>query len=198
MKVIDCIQGSPEWHTARLGKLTASNFDKLVNMDGSASKERVKYLYQLAGEIIMGQSEESYTSAAMQRGRELEAEAVNFYEITEGVTTSEVGFCLSDDETYGASPDRLILDEGGLEVKCPSLATHVSYLVQKKLPSKYYQQVQGNLLVTGRKWWDFLSYYPKMRPLLIRVKPDEQFQNYLKMELKEAHINLQEIVESIR
>jgi hypothetical protein len=75
----------------------------------------------------------------------------------------------------GASPDGLVGESGGLEIKCPMPATHIEYLRDGRLPSKYIQQVQGCLWISGRDWWDFMSYHPKMTPLIIRVYRDEVF-----------------------
>jgi len=197
MKIIDVEQNTQAWFEARLGIPTASNFDKIVTMKGEPSKQAEKYLYRLAAERVSRQIENGYTNAFMERGHELEAEARKFYHL---ITTNEVkqtGLCLSDDGRYGCSPDGLVGDEGGLEIKCPIGSTQVAYLLSNDLPSEYYQQVQGTLLVTGRKWWDFVSYYPGLKPLIIRVTPDEAFQNKLKFELDSFCAKLDEVSQKI-
>jgi len=199
MRIIQVEQGSPEWHAARCGVPSASNFDMIVTTKGEPSKQAQKYLYRLAGEIVSGNSEETYQNGAMQRGRELEAEARKLYEFMTGLTVAQVGFCIADgDFAYGCSPDSLVGDDGGLEIKCPTMPVHVGYVLDNVLPTDYIQQVQGNLLVTGRKWWDFLSYYPGIKPLLIRVKPDKKFQAILKAELERFCVELKQITERIR
>jgi hypothetical protein len=199
MKVVDCIQGTPEWMAARCGIPTASNFDKIVDTTGKPSKQRTKYLYQLAGERIAGKIEETHQNAAMLRGIEMESEARGLYSLLSGQEVVQVGLCLSEGKAgYGASPDGLIGEDGGVEIKCPLVSTHVSYLLANKLPSDYFQQVQGGLLVTGRKWWDFVSYYPGLRPLLIRVEPDKAFQKALKVELELFVNELDDIVRKIK
>lgn len=199
MKIIDCVQGTPEWLAARCGIPTASNFDKIVDISGKPSKQRKKYLYQLAGERITGKAEETYQNGAMQRGIKLEAEARNYYEFTCGKTVKEVGFCLVDGKwKYGASPDGLVDKDGKVEIKCPTIATHVTYLVDGGLPSDYFQQVQGQLLVTGRDWCDFISYYSGMNPLIVRVEPDKKFLAILKAELEAFCAELEEVVAKIK
>lgn len=183
MKIIDCEQKSPEWHAARCGIPTASGFDKIVTSQGVPSKQRQKYMYQLAGERVCNVAEESYQNAAMLRGIEIEEEARKFYEFTTGESARKVGFCVSDCGRWGASPDGLVGEDGLLEIKCPSLAVHVGYLLDAKLPTDYFQQTQGQLYVTGRRWSDFLSYYPGLRPLLIRVTPEAAFHVSLGLEL---------------
>ena len=199
MKIIDVTQGTPEWHLARCGIPSASNFDKIVDIDGKPSKQRKKYLYQLAGERIAGKSEETYQNAAMLRGKELEAEARQFYELTNGVTVEQVGFCVTEGKViFGASPDGLVGKDGLVEIKCPLIYTHVGYLLAEALPSDYIQQVQGQLLVTGRKYCDFISYFPGLKPLVVKVEPDKKFQKALAIELELFAKELNEIVEKIK
>ena len=196
MKIIECQQGTPEWFAARCGIPSASNFDKILCADGKISRQRQKYLWQLAGETITGIAEESYQNAAMQRGKEMEAEARELYRLVSGEEVLEVGFCLA--EGYGASPDGLVAKNGCLEIKCPNLATHVGYLFENALPTDYFQQTQGQLLVTGREWCDFVSYYPGLKPLIVRVTRDEKFLKLLEAELKIFCADLKEVVKKIR
>ncbi|MEK6807568.1 MAG: lambda exonuclease family protein [Nanoarchaeota archaeon] len=196
MKIIDCQQGSPEWLKARCGIPTASNFDKILCADGKVSKQRTKYLYQLAGETITGIAEETYQNAAMLRGKEMEAEARQLYQLITGEEVKEVGFCLA--EGYGASPDGLVGKEGLLEIKCPLISTHVSYLLENKLPSEYFIQTQGQLLVTGKKWVDFISYYGSMKPLIVRTFRDEKFIKSLRVELELFVNELKEVINKIK
>lgn len=181
MKIINCEQGSLEWFEARLCIPSSSNFDKIITTAGKPSKQREKYMYRLAGEAVSGVLEESYQNAAMLRGIEMEDEAKQLYTLITGNEVTEVGFCV--EEGYGASPDGLIAEKGCLELKCPLVATHVGYLLANKLPTDYFQQVQGQLLVTGREWADFMSYSPGLKPMIVRVNRDETFINALKIEL---------------
>ena len=196
MKIIDCVQGTPEWIKARCGVPSASSFDKIITTKGEPSKQRTKYLWQLAGETVTGIPEENYSNSIMERGKIVEAEARQLYELISGQEVAQVGFCLA--EGYGASPDGLVATEGLLELKCPIIATQVGYLLDNTLPTDYFQQVQGQLLVTGRKWVDFVSYYPGLKPLIIRVKRDEGFLKALKVELELFIGELKEVISKIR
>jgi putative phage-type endonuclease len=176
MIVLECEQNSPEWHQARIGLPSASVFDKILTTKGELSKSSQKLIYQLAGELIVGEKEEGYTNGAMQRGIELESEARALFELITGKEVQEVGMCYYDERRdRSCSPDGLIADDEGLEIKCPSLAVHVEYLLGKKLPTTYYQQVQGSLYITGRKRWHFLSYYPGVQLFHIVVERDEEW-----------------------
>ena len=179
MKILDIEQQTQEWYTAKAGLPSSSNFDKIVTTKGDFSKQAQQYMYRLAGERITGERESTFQSAAMKRGCILEEEARVLYEMLTGETVNQVGLCIAD-EGFVTSPDGLVGDDGLLEVKCPLMATHVEYLLKGKLPMTYFQQVQGQLLVTGRKWCDFMSYYPAMKPLIVRVERDEDFINTLK------------------
>jgi hypothetical protein len=175
MRLIECEQGSEEWLKARLGVPSASNFSKLITMRGTLSTQAKAYVDALVAEAITGESTYVKVTDAMQRGTELEPYARERYFYETGNSVEEVGFCLHDDYQAGASPDGLIGEDGGLEIKCPLGGTMVSYLRVGRLPSKYWQQVQGCLHITGRKWWDFMAYHPDMKPLIVRVERDEAF-----------------------
>ena len=176
-KEIEAQQGSQEWHNARAGVITGSKFGCIITPTGKKSTQVEKYIFELLGDCIAGQKASgnfrgnSYT----ENGNELEPEAVAMYEALTGATTKEVGFCLSDKGYYGASPDRLVSDDGLLEIKCPAPFTHAEYLYNNKLEMKYFPQMQGQMLVTGRKWCDWMSYHPDMPPLVIRVERDEGY-----------------------
>ncbi len=112
-------------------------------------------------------------NSEMQYGVDTEPEARRWYALERDTDVKQVGFCLSDDLRFGCSPDGLVGEDGGLELKCPLLKTHAEYLDDGGLPLEYVPQVHGSLIVTGRKWWDFMSYAPGLKPLLIRVFPDD-------------------------
>ncbi len=161
MKLIACEQGSPEWHAARCGIATASRFsDILATIKSGEAAARRNYRARLVVERLTGKSVESFQTTAMRQGTEREPAARSAYEAQTGAWVSEVGFCRHDTMEAGASPDGLIGDDGGLEIKCPELATHLGYLRMAGMPPEYVAQVQGNLWITGRDWWDFVSYSP--------------------------------------
>ena len=183
MKIIECEQLSETWFQLRAGRPTASHFDKIVTAKGAPSKQAEKYLYQLAGERLLGDKVETYTNAAMQRGTELEPEARQLFELIHG-DVRQVGLCMTDDEKVSCSPDGL-MDGVGLEIKCPLIHTHIGYLLGGKLPTEYTQQVQGSMWVTGYSSWFFMSYYPGLKPLIVEAERDDEFCAALKVELDE-------------
>ena len=170
------IQGTSAWTAARLGIPTASQFHRIVTGKGNPSRSAEGYLFELLAERITGLPTVNFKSSWMERGHELESEAVNYYEFQKDVETVPVGFITNAARTIGASPDRLVGPDGLLEIKCPKPSTHVGYLL--RIGDTYEDhgtQVQGQLSVSKRGWSDLLSYSPGMPPALIRVERDEPF-----------------------
>lgn len=175
MKIVDVEQGSPEWLKARSGIPTASAFDLILTKTGKPSASAKRYMYTLLAERMMRHPVDEHVSLWMQRGRDSEAQAVDFYESIREVETTRVGFITNDAGTIGASPDRLVGDDGLLEMKVPKEHTHVQYLFAKSVDNDYRAQTQGQLWITERKWIDVCSFHPEMSPALIRVERDEAY-----------------------
>ena len=197
MLLLDCVQQSPEWFEARCGVSSASNFHKIVTTKGEPSTQSKNYLYQLAGERLTGLKTETHQSQAMLRGIELESDARSLYEMLYDVDVQQVGLVMHDDMKYCCSPDGL-MESVGLEIKCPLIHTHVSYLLSYRLPTEYIAQVQGSMLVTGFNQWVFMSHHPGIKPLIITVERDEAFITKLEAELVEFCDRLEEITEKLR
>jgi putative phage-type endonuclease len=176
MIIEDFEQLSPEWFAARCGIPSASKFSDIVTSKGDPSKSAERYLYQLAGERITGAKVETYMNDAMKRGVELEGEARTLFEMIHGVEVRQVGLVYRDEQKqYSCSPDGIVGYDDGLEIKCPLIHTHVAYLLKGTLPVEYVQQVQGSMLITGFNVWWFMSYFPGLPPLILRIKRDEKF-----------------------
>lgn len=175
MIIHDIIQRSPEWYALRLGVPTTSCFDKIITPKGDLSKQASGYIDECLAEWLTGEQREIPMNYWMERGAQLEDDAVALYEMTVSMDTVPVGFITNDEKTIGCSPDRLVGDEGLVEIKCPAPWTHVGNLRSGVIDKKYYPQVQGQLLITGRKWVDWFSYHPEMPPSLIRTERDEPY-----------------------
>ena len=192
------IQRSDEWHKARCGVPTGSKFSEIVTTKGEPSKSAIKYMYKLAAEIISGEVEPSFQSYDMIRGTELEPEARAVYEMENETEVIVPGFQLHLSGLYGGSADGLIGDDGMIEMKCPKASTHIEYLEKSKFPTDYFQQVHGYMMIYGRQWCDFFSYYPGLKPFQIRVYPDVEFQKKLHYELVRFNEELQALIEKVR
>ena len=114
----------------------------------------------------------------MTRGTLLEPEARRIYAAQTGRDVDEVGFARLDTDTYtlGSSPDGLVGETGGIEIKSPSAKVHVATVLSGAIPDYNRAQVQAFLHVTGREWCDFISYYPGEPLFIIRDFPDPRWQ----------------------
>lgn len=173
----DMPQGSEAWVQARLGIPTASSFDSILTRSGKPSASATKYRARLLAEWWLGYPlETAQQIEAMERGKRLEPEARALYELQRDEDVDIVGFCVRDDGLVGCSPDGLVGEDGGLELKCPLIHTHMVYLIEpNELIADYYHQLQGCLYVTGRSWWDIVSYNPELPPVIQRVERDDKY-----------------------
>jgi len=196
---VNIAQQDQQWFTEKAGKPSASEFKMIVDCSGKPSTQRNKYLYTLVGERFLGTKVATRPTFAMQRGIELEAEARMFFELLTGLDVRQTGFIYPDErKLYGCSPDGVIQENIGLEIKCPALHTHMEYLHKNKLPSEYKQQVQGSMMVTEFKSWYFMSYYPGLEPLILEVKRDEKYCEVLQTEVEKFCKNIDKIYSEIR
>lgn len=198
LQIFNCDQRSPEWYACRAGIPTASEFHTLLakGRDGGASKTRRTYMLKLAGERLTGEPAESYESPAMVRGREMEAEAREFYCFTREADLTSVGFIRSGQK--GCSPDALIGDKGILEIKTAAPHVLIELLEKDGFPPEHRAQCQGALWVTGREWIDLIVYWPKLPPLVKRGWRDEAYIRDLEKAVDDFNGELEATVERIK
>lgn len=187
-------QNTPEWLACRLGLPTASEFSTV--MAKGEGKTRSTYMRKLAGEIITGEPMESYQNAAMERGKIMEDEARTAYELLHNVDCDRVGFVRNGNK--GCSPDSLIGDAGGLEIKTAAPHIQIDRLMRGDLPPEHKAQVQGALWVCEREWWDFVSYWPRLPLFVTRVFRDEEYIKKMAGEVHAFNTELAELVAKIR
>jgi putative phage-type endonuclease len=157
-------QGSAEWFQARCGKITASRIRDLMKIIKSGeSAERKRYRLELLTERLTGLQHEHYVSRRMERGIELEDEARKAYSRATGSVVDQVGFIEHPRLTFsGASPDGLIDEDGGLEIKVPDTTTHIQWIMGAEVPPEHVDQMQWGMACSERIYWDFMSYDPRM------------------------------------
>jgi len=160
VKIIECEQGSPEWHQARLGRLTGSVVsDAFATIKSGWGAGRKNLRVRLVLERLTGKSQESgFSSFDMERGTLLEPEARSAYEVETGLLVQQVGFVAHDELMAGCSPDGLTND-GLVDFKCPKAATHLDYL-RGGLPNDYRLQLIHGLWLTGKQWAEMVSFHP--------------------------------------
>jgi hypothetical protein len=195
----EVVQNSPEWYKLRIGVLTASTFSKFLTPTGKPSKQAVDIENQIVAEILTGEADEPFfTSYAVERGSRLEPEARKMYEMLKGVTVQRAGFITTDNGRIGGSADGLVGDDGGLEIKCLYGKNHVGSLFERTISDDHKPQVQGLLMISDRKWWDTMSYHPKMPPSIIRTERDEEYIIRLRTILDQSVVNIDEKIKKIR
>lgn len=175
--IIDCEQNTPEWFEARRGIPTASEFATLLaqgRTKGTPSVTRRKYLLRLVGEILTGEVVKEWEgNEHTERGHAMEDEARQFYAFQRDADPQRVGFMRRG--RAGASPDSTLSDNGLLEIKTKLPHLQLEVLEQGRIPPEHVAQVQGQLLVSGRDFCDFVSYWPKLPLFVTRVERDEAY-----------------------
>lgn len=190
----DLEQGSAAWFQIRAGIPTASNFSAVLAK--GEGKTRRSYMCRLAAEIVTGEPGETFTTAAMDRGKVMEAEARQLYEFVHDAPLRQVGFVLNDG--VGWSPDSLIGDNGGVEIKSQRADLLVETLLKDEFPPEHKAQVQGGLWVGERDWIDLVVYWPKMPLFVKRVGRDEPYIANLKSEVTRFRDDLIGLVAKIK
>lgn len=196
-------QGSPEWHAQRAGKFTGSKLiDVIVRNKKTGEKLKAwdDLVWSIAVERITGIQNEGFDSYATRWGKEVEPFAREAYELATGNFVDQVSFI--DHPTYafvGVSPDGLIGDDGGLEMKAPKNSIIHLQRFDTGMPDEFIPQVQGCMWVTGRQWWDFVSFDPRMpeklRMLRLTIKRDEDYISKLEAAVLEAEPVVAALVE---
>ncbi|EAM8826519.1 YqaJ viral recombinase family protein, partial [Salmonella enterica] len=181
-------QRSPEWFAARCGKVTASRlYDVMARTKSGYAASRQNYMAELICQRLTGKPEEGFTNAAMMRGTELEPVAREMYALNEfDAVISEVG--LIDHPTiagFAASPDGIVNDDGLIEIKCPNTWTHLQTLKTGVPKRQYLLQMHAQMMCTGRKWCDFVSFDDRLPPELAYFKTRINFDEVLAEEIEQ-------------
>lgn len=199
-------QRTAEWKADRAGKFTGSRFVDVLARDKRKQEKKLKawhdLIWDVAVERLTGQPEEGPTGFALQWGTDVEPYAREAYEFASGNLVAESGFIIHPKYPFvGCSPDGLIGDKGGLEMKCPkSSRVHLARFLEG-MPEEYCPQVQGCMWVTGRDWWDFVSYDPRMpeshRMFRITIERDDAYISQLEAAVLEAEEKVKELLKQL-
>lgn len=195
------VQGSGEWLRLRLGRPTASEFDRLITAKKwEIAAGRRSYQVKLLTELILDGPLDGPTTPSMLHGKDWELKARRAYEMLDGVDVEEVGFCTTDDGMVGASPDAFVGENGSLEIKCPERPEiHVANLLDPDgFKQDHWVQTQGQLYVTGRHWTDLVSYFMAIPMARVRITPHPEFQAKLDAALKQFLREFSDLIELAR
>lgn len=197
-------QGTEEWRAQRAGMITASRFADVVAVrrDGKPTAAREKYMRLLAFERLSGAPAKEIHSRSLEWGSELETYARAAYELETGEFVTQSGFIAHPSHDFiGCSPDGLIDESGGIEMKCPhDEAVHINTWLEG-MPADHLPQVQGCMFVTGRQWWDFASYDPRQSERFClyvqRIERDQTYIDKLEIALLQFEAELQQMIKTL-
>ena len=203
MKIHDVEQRSPEWYRLRMGVPTASCFDKLVTPTGRPSKQATDYARFLAAELFIGRPLDMWGGNAWtERGKEMETQALSFYEFTNDIEARKVGFVTNDDCTAGCSPDALIGDDGMLEIKCLAAQHHIGAIMHYRqhgtCPPDYVPQTQGQIMLCERAWCEIMFYHPELPALTIRQTALPEYVSVLAAQIKAVIAERDAVLSALR
>lgn len=197
----DLIQGSDEWLAQRCGLLTASEFKliltptlKLANNDKTRA-----HVFEIAAQRITRYVEPHYIGDEMLRGIDDEIEARDLY-AKHFAKVDQVGFVTNDrlGFTIGCSPDGLVGDDGGIECKSRRQKFQIQTIAAREVPDEHVIQVQAELFVTERKWFDFISYSGGLPMAVIRAEPDAEYQQAIEAAAIEFETRVNETIAEYR
>lgn len=195
MQIFDFEQNSPEWLRARMGIPTASCFSQILAK--GEGKTRHSYMLKIAGEILTGEPDQSFAgNEHTERGHAMEPEARDLYQFQTGAELRRVGFIRNG--RVGCSPDSLIGDNGGLEVKTKLPHLLIDVILKDEFPSEHRAQVQGTLWITKREWWDIAVYYRGVPLFIKRAYRDEAYIQTIATEVDRFNAELDEVVRKVR
>lgn len=179
--ISDAVQGSDAWFKLKLGVLSASNASKIVAKKDSET--RATYMAELVAQVATGIMEE-ISSKYLDWGNQHEDAARSCYEFETGADMIQLPFVFKDNSfREGCSPDGIVSDKKGAEIKCPFNSVHyIKFLTDDKIKPEYVWQYQFTLRVMDADEWDFVQYDPRMKvsPLkVLTVTKDEEKQKTL-------------------
>lgn len=194
MEIFEVEQNSDEWLRARMGIPTASAFGQVLAK--GEGKTRRSYMLKLAGEILTGEPMESFSNEHTERGHVMEPEARDLYTFNTGAELRRVGFIKNG--RAGCSPDALIGDVGGLEIKTKLPHLLIELILKDEFPSEHKAQVQGTLWITKREWWDLTVYWRGVPQFTKRAYRDEGYIANLSGAVNAFNEELDQVVKTIR
>lgn len=194
----ELVQGSPEWLAARCGLITASETKLIITptLKIAANDKTRMHLYELCAQRVSKYVEPTYVSDDMERGNfdEIEARILYHEKIS---PVKEIGFITNDKWGYtiGYSPDALVGDDGQIEIKSRKQKFQMQTISTDTIDSDFLIQIQTGLLVSERKWCDFIQYSNGMPMYVKRCYPDSAIQTAIEAATKDFEGKMKETIE---
>ena len=217
-----------QWAKFRRGLFTASEVHRLLaepklkadKEAGNLSEGAKTYVRERVA-ILLAPEEPQHYNSNMERGNEVEPQAVMAYADSIGMSinsngfiyTSVGGFVFFTEEEFnaGGTPDVILNDKPFSiigEIKCPLSKTHLEYMMisnaedLKKAVPQYYSQMQMNMWLCEADKGDFISfddrYYNSKHHLhIVNVPRDEEHIELIKSKLLKAKEYKDQILKTI-
>lgn len=170
-------QGTTEWHRMRAGVITASKVHDIIKKGrakGSYSAARQVYMNELIAQVCTGLLPDELTAKQVIWGKDNEPKALALYDPFEEKSIHQIAFIYGMDMRCGVSPDALVNDNGGLEIKCPwTTSQYIDQLLGGVPKPEYLTQMQYSMWLTKREYWDFANYDPRMKKNNIKIVTHE-------------------------
>lgn len=191
-------QGSPEWHALRRGVWTASTVGQLLTAKGDIADNATSraLINRIARERISKRKDDTIETRDMERGKLMEPIARTYYAGIYKVEVEQVGFVTTeiDGITIGCSPDGLVCTDGGIQIKSRKPSIHFDEVMSGQVPKGDMPQIQFELMVTGRVWWDYVSFCDGWPLYVKRVLPDLTMQETLKEAVRRAEAEVDKVM----
>ncbi len=198
----NCVQGEADWLRLRIGRVTASELHRIVDtkFEQRTGEGPKTFLYEKVAEAFRGEPLPGFSSWETEQGKEMEDEARRWVALEfSGVhKITNAGFIETDDEIFGCSPDMLLDEDGGAELKCPGAPNHCRYFIEGRLPLDYVQQVHGSIYASGRPWWKFVSYRRRFQSFVLTVHRDESICAKISEAVNSFHVKLTAALAKLR
>ena len=186
MKTIK-FESKDDWFAGRKTRITGSRLKDIY----AVRKERKQGFWELLAERLEIGDDES--DNPMQRGTDLEKEAIAQFEEHEGktVNTDLVIWTRDDNESIAISPDGFIGETEAIECKCLASARHLEAYFEKSIPKEYWLQVIQYFIVNEKlEVLHFVMYDPRIpqKPYfkisVLREEVTEDIEKYLEYQQK--------------
>jgi hypothetical protein len=199
----EVIQNSPEWHELKCGWIGASRIgDMLATTKNGWAASHKNYFNELLAQRLTGRRTSRYVYSLNSR-LEMEPEARSAYAFYTSNDVVEVGFIPHPRiERAGASPDGLVGDDGGLEIKCCDVGAHLAMIETGVIDSDYIYQCQFGMACSERQWWDFVAYHPDLPEELKfwtkRIERDDHAISRIEAAVREFDAEIENKIAAIR